>query len=363
MCERGLAVYDPFGPVRRLTSTPRVGLGVRCTAPAGACANGASLHAAWSSLYSARVRISDQLLPSVSQVGGALWSDAFHHGIETATVSATDNVGIRGARLLADDVLRASAARGCDYTSVVPCSNEPGANLTVDTHVLSDGPHQLSAVVEDAAGNAASATRTIITDNTAPTAPVGLAREQNGSSGITVQWTTPTGQVAPIVAAHWSFCPPDATQGCATGSHAQAGIERLTDLTAPGSGSWDLRVWLEDAAGNADSRTAGPPLRVTSPGALRSPGLRIRSVQRRGRLLSISGVSIANRGRVAVTIQRRAGTHLSRVRGVTRVRSGRWTRRLRMTPRLSRYSRVTIVARIDAQAGFRAATARRTFRR
>jgi hypothetical protein len=51
--------------------------GVRCDAPSGACVNGYSLHAAWVSLYSAGVTVSDPSSPALSGPDGPLWSATY----------------------------------------------------------------------------------------------------------------------------------------------------------------------------------------------------------------------------------------------------------------------------------------------
>jgi hypothetical protein len=278
-CERGSSAYDPLAPVGVYSvDTAAVEAGVRCGTSSGACVNGASLHAAWTALYATRLQITDPTLPALSTPGGALWSDGYHRGIETATLAASDNTGIRDTKLLIDGMSRSVASRGCDFTLVVPCSAEPGATLALDTHSVADGAHQLTAVADDAAGNAASTSRTLVVDNGAPAAPVGLALEgdeRRATNAFAVHWGTPEGQVAPIAAVDWSLCPANVTTGCATGRRAQAGIERIDDLAVPMAGDWDLRVWLEDAAGNVDVAKAAGPLRLslgTPAGTLRDPG-------------------------------------------------------------------------------------------
>src|SRR4051812_10647327 len=84
ICERGTGTYSPLGPSSAYAvDTSAVEAGVRCTVATGSCVNGASLHAAWLALYSARVQISDPSAPSLSTPSGLLWTDGYHRGIET----------------------------------------------------------------------------------------------------------------------------------------------------------------------------------------------------------------------------------------------------------------------------------------
>ncbi len=80
-----------------------------------------------------------------------------------------------------DGFERGAAVRMCDFTLVVPCTNEPGATIALDTRTIADGSHQLSVVAEDAALNVSSMARTIVVDNGAPAAPADVTLE--GASG------------------------------------------------------------------------------------------------------------------------------------------------------------------------------------
>lgn len=361
-CERGSSPYSPIGPADTFTvDTAGIDVGVRCAIPNGQCGTGASLHHVWAALYGARVQVSDQAVPSAPTASGTLWRDGYHRGIENVAITATDNTGIRATRLLVDDQVRVSESRACDYTLLIPCGNGSGGALTLDTRSLADGVHKLDAVAEDPAGNTTTITRSITVDNEAPAAPVGLVLDgqpRRSVNGFTVRWQLPPGQVAPIAGARWSLCPAFGTTGCVTGAAAAAGADRLDGLALPSAGDWDLRVWLEDAAGNSSAERAAGPVRMTLLNA-RDPKVRIRSVRRKGRLVRVSGVSAAQSGRVVVSVERRVGRRVLQVRGVVRIREGRWSRQVRLTSRMARLKKMTAVARFAEQSGFQATTARR----
>ena len=364
-CERGQQSYDALGPVS-VYQVDSAGLeaGVSCNATAGQCGTGATLHHVWTALYSSRVQITDPSLPTLATPSGALWADGYHHGVETVFAQASDNTGIRATRLRVDGFERGAAARICDFTLVLPCTNEPGTTIALDTRTVADGSHQLSVVAEDAALNVSSVARTIVVDNVAPAAPAGVTLE--GASGprvanrFSVRWRNPGGQVAPIAVARWTLCRPSGT-GCVSADLAGAEIAELAALRVPGVGDWDLRIWLEDAAGNAESSRASPPLRLSLAGSAagRDPRLRITKISRRGSRVTVAGSTAVAGGRVLVSVERRIGARTVRVRGTVTARHGRFSRRLRLRGRLARVHRVRVVARIDAHAGYRAATVRR----
>lgn len=361
-CERGATPYSPIGPADTFAvDTAGLDVGVRCAVPSGQCGTGATLHHVWAALYGARVQISDQVAPSMPEASGTLSRDGYHRGVETVAIAANDNTGIRATRVHVDDQVRVTEPRACDYTLMVPCSNGSGGALTLDTRALADGVHKLDAVAEDPAGNTTKATRSITVDNEPPAPPVGLVldgRPRRSVNGFAVRWQSPPEQVAPIAAAHWALCPVSGKTPCSTGSARAAGIERVEKLTMPSAGDWDLRVWLEDAAGNSSTERAAGPLRMTLLSG-RDPKVRIRSAVRQGRLVRVRGVASAKSGRIAVSIERRVGSRLLRVRGVVRIRDGRWSRELRLTLRMARLKRLGVVVRFDEQSGYRAVTARR----
>jgi hypothetical protein len=364
ICERGATPYSPFGPADSfVVDTAGVDVGVRCAAPMGQCGTGATLHHVWAALYGARVQVTDTLSPTIQATSGALWRDGYHRGVEGLAIIAADNVGIRATRLLVDGQARASEGRICDYTLTVPCSSGPGAALSLDTRALADGQHTLVAAADDAAGNTTLTSRSITVDNTAPSAPTGLQLDgatRRSTNRFSVHWQNPGEQVAPIAAARWSLCPVTGTMPCSEGAKARSSIDRLDGLEVPAPGNWDLRVWLEDAAGNASGNLTAGPVRLSLVGASgRDPGVRIRGVNRRGRLVRVRGIAVPASGRVRVSVERRVGSRLLRVRGIAGIREGRWSRGLRLTWRMARLRRLSVVVRFEAQDGYRAVTARR----
>jgi hypothetical protein len=283
------------------------------------------------------------------------------------TVAASDATGIRSTRLEADGITRSSLARTCDYSYLVPCTNEPGAAHALDTRALADGPHSLRAVAEDAAGNQADRALAITVDNTPPARPLKLrVWRAKGSSPTSptpqLAWTNPSGQLAPIAAARWSLCR-HGTSKCVVGRrrvHAGAAKGRTGSLGPPlRDGKWTARLWLEDAAGNADPVHA---TRVRVVVRRLRPRLQIASVTRRGDRVTVRGTTAATRGRVLLSIKRRLHGQTQRADGRAPIRKGRWSKRLRLRGRLATVARATLVVQFPAQRGYRARTLRRTVR-
>ncbi len=233
---------------------------VRCGSSKG-CYNGEISGRA--ELYSAAVTIADYSAPSVT-ADGPLAASGWKGGTVLVNAVASDNVGVKQTRALIDGVPRAVVSRACDYGLKVPCPNGTDV-LHVPLGGLSDGQHTLTVQAIDSADNAGGSDHTINVDNTAPVTPAGTVID--GGAGWrpenqwTVRWKNPAQTFAPIAAAEYELCPAAAESSnpsvarkakkqCESGSRTVDGIERIEDLKVPGPGSWNLRLWLVDAAGN-----------------------------------------------------------------------------------------------------------------
>ena len=238
-----------------------------------------------------------------------------------------------------DGVLLSSSTRPCDYTLVVPCSDEPGATHQFDSSRVPDGKRVLQATATDAAGNVArSEPKTIYVDNHAPEAPVAAAvlggDAWRQSNAFDVTWRNPDQGVAgPITKVHYRVC---GASGCQGEQVVDGAVDALRGLSVPGSGDWTVGVWLEDAAGNVDSaKAATVHLRYgidpTASSARAAAGLRLRWVVRRGRRLLVRGV-------VARGVR---GTVVVRVRPARRgARRPHVARRVRLSGKSSRFTAV-----------------------
>ncbi len=129
--------------------------------------------------------------------------------------------------------------------------------------------------------------------------------------------------------------------------------------------SGDLKVWLEDAAGNADSANAAsftasattplgfqkPILQTTAPSAK----LKVAKVKRSGRTLTVSGtITKAATGKVSVTA---AGKTRS-----AKPKRGRFSVKVPLSSK-NRKGKLAVTVRYGGQGGFAPATVKKTLTR
>jgi hypothetical protein len=219
---------------------------------------------AWATMRSATVWVTDSTAPAVAIMGGSLVDGQWHRGTQWVDVNAWDNVGIRHVDVLLDGKRAAMGDGYCDWTYVVPCGTPLGA-FAVESPIVADGGHTVTVNAQDSAGNWGSTSARTLIDNTAPTGPIDLqvagGENWRSTDGASLSWNNPAQPgTAPIAAADWELCPAsnaaDDPRGCARGSRAGNGLTSLPGLRAPTPGDWVARVWLRDAAGNADARSA-----------------------------------------------------------------------------------------------------------
>jgi hypothetical protein len=144
-------------------------------------------------IYDARFTVQDNFDPNVSASGG-LWTNGIVSGTQSASMSATDNSGIRTMAFRMDSAgwnsgtviggirNNAGACRTVNaasttydgngaptapgrYGSFVPCSNMSGQNSSLNTASYQDGPHTVRAVAIDPAGNQGNIAATPVFDN------------------------------------------------------------------------------------------------------------------------------------------------------------------------------------------------------
>ena len=124
---------------------------------------------------------------------------------------------------------------------------------------LNDGQHSLVTATVDPAGNISYARKSFKIDNHAPPAVGGLnvagGQGWRRSRNFAIGWRNPAaGAGAPVSAVRYKLGrpPTNASDGTRV---AGADISRLS-LRMPSDGNRPLYVWVEDAAGNSDHRTA-----------------------------------------------------------------------------------------------------------
>ena len=177
---------------------------------------------------------------------------------------------MRFAETLIDGAPAARSAAPCSEkkiggawkaTRMRPCELRWAATESIETARLSDGRHRLRACVADFAGNRhCTDPRPLLTDNTAPAAPHGLALRGGGSwrrsNDFDASWENPRQRPgSPISGAAYRII---AAGGFDSGvlHRSRKGIESLSGLAVPGPGAYSLSVWLRDEAGNESSSNA-----------------------------------------------------------------------------------------------------------
>ncbi|MEX1141258.1 MAG: hypothetical protein WD993_06890 [Thermoleophilaceae bacterium] len=213
----------------------------------------------------------DDVTPSVGPPGGTLLAGGWLRGTRTLTFSASDGGGgLTGVSASFDSGATLSSASACTtaggrYARLTPCPLARSGTWTVDTAKLPDGGRTVTIRASDAGGAVAQQTRSFHVDNTAPAAPVEPVVAGGSSwrraNGFVLGWSNPGSQHAPIVKAHWRACPAGGGE-CIAGSRAATGVTATDPVALPRAGEWDVRAWLEDAAGNVDATTASAPRRL-----------------------------------------------------------------------------------------------------
>jgi hypothetical protein len=214
--------------------------------------------------WKAQAEVVDPILPEVRIIQDNPFTlGQWVNGIQRVNYDAVDNVGVKLARAVVGGVSGGEHMRGCDFAQRVPCPNGSGT-ITVDTSRLGEGSQVLEVEARDAADNSRiSPGSTIRVDNAAPGAvPVTVEggeawRNQNN---FNLAWVNPgEGDRAPIAVVHYRLCTPDGRE-CNDGSQAAPEIDRLSNLAVPSPGEWQVRLWREDAATNAEPANASVPV-------------------------------------------------------------------------------------------------------
>jgi hypothetical protein len=160
-------------------------------------------------------------------------------GVVTATVNATDNVGVSKVEISLDGSLK------------ITDSQSP-YNYSFDSKSLSNGSHTLSAKAYDAAGNSKTASISVNvsnTDKTAPNPPSGLSALAANSTTVNLSWTASsdtgsnqTGVVKYNVLRNGSVI-------------AQPTTTTYTDNAAVANTTYSYTVQAVDGAGNVSSNS------------------------------------------------------------------------------------------------------------
>jgi hypothetical protein len=309
-------------------NTTGVSYGVVCGDTSG-CPTNYGIPLALMTVRGAAVTLEDDSNPTLT-AGGPLLGDGWVPASATSTVDAGDNSGISSLKLLLDGTARASAPTPCNFTKPVPCANVKGATLGLGAGDIADGPHTLSVVAADAAGNPARTDKRVQLDGHAPSVSVGLPRRGRFSAAV----TDGASGVARVVI---------------TGRDSKGGDARALKLSRLGHGRITgfynrripasrllLHVVATDKVGNTATQD-GHPMRLRVASRVRARFGR--AVTIRGRLIDAAGRGAAGRALTSTTTLRRTGAGAEAGPSTTTGRGGRFS--LRLPGGLSRDLRLT----------------------
>ena len=209
--------------------------------------------------------IDDPTRPTAT-LRGAFTAGGWLRGVQSVQFSAADaGSGVSSSETLVDGAVRGETSHPCETatisgqrrgTRMQPCRTGADGTHSINTTRLSDGPHRISNCTTDFAGNrACSAEATLKSDNTAPSAPRGLAVEGGDGwrsvNSFDLVWSDPDqGVAAPVTGSRHRITGPEGfDSGTVAGSAGAAGA-RIPGLTVRSAGEYGVSVWLVDAAGN-----------------------------------------------------------------------------------------------------------------
>jgi hypothetical protein len=182
------------------------------------------------------------------------------------TFNATDPAGVDDVEVLSDiGATVLNQQQSCTYTQVQACPELSSGQVQVNTAELEDGSQHIQLVLSNAAGDTTVVQGpTIVVDNNGPPAPSQLAATaaSTTSNVIDLAWANPPSPPQPIAAAYVELC----QEAC--GIPIQVPTSGAAQVTAPAAGSYTVRLWLTDTAGqggpsNAATTTVTVPAQST----------------------------------------------------------------------------------------------------
>ncbi len=261
-------------------------------------------------IYDATVTINDPTPPTLGTVSGPALSGAWLRGPQSLSVDASDSSGISMWSASGDGVTVGTAAGACDDTFTKPCPDLANTPLSINTAALTDGAHQLTLTVRDAADNSMTGPPTAIrTDNTAPNAPALTVTGSATAATKIIHGTVPANQFSPVVAASYVVCNAAGAACSPAKTVPVSGATFAFPVTIP-PGQRLIKTWLTDGAGNFTPANAG---HVTAAIAARS------NVSLATRMAAKGGVTVTVSSRapgpleLTVSITDRRGHRIRRI--------------------------------------------------
>jgi hypothetical protein len=232
----------------------------------------------WSGLRAVTLTVEDDGAPVSQITGGPLVAGGWRRGNQWVVLGDADGgAGVRYGETFVDGNRVGFNEYECNKvqvggewraTTMRPCRTNESTTHFVDTPSFSDGPHNVSHCTVDFAGNrACTAAQSFLVDNNPPAHPkaVTLAGGEGWrrTNDFDLAWENPDqGRGSQIAGALWQIT---GANGFDTGVRFASMLQRrsLEDLSVPASGTFSLRLWLRDEAGNdAAGSAVMVPLRL-----------------------------------------------------------------------------------------------------
>lgn len=275
-------------PLVEMVSTDRVTYGFECN-DQDPCTSAGSIPGAQAIIYGSRITLEHNTPPQITSLTGEmLETNRRHLGVETASINATDETGIKEVRIYLAGMLQKTVSLPCDYTKTIPCSNptQP-VDITFDFAGRLPGDMGLEFGVVDAAGNETKTPVRVVKVGPEPPPP-----------------PPPSSPTAPNP------------------------LPALLSNPVP-----PLRPPAASSAQKPKPHTPVPSKGTPQSNAKRQLRIHTAIIRRKNRLLIVRGVAPRNyRGRVEVVYFTRVGKRIRRFTRMALVRKGQWDIRVRLVP-------------------------------
>ena len=276
------------------------------------------------------VTVQDDTKPAFTPSGGLL-SDNWHKVSEATSYDASDNTGIRSARIALDGNTVGVDNRSCDFTFKVPCGQVKGGTIQI-TDPVADGFHDMRVAATDAAGNETFVDRKVAIDGNAPSVSWERPRGRNIVLSVSDEASgVAGGQIFIRNSGAEPFRPLPTNLA---GGRLTAAVDQGTPRRV------DVRANVTDVAGNTAS---GAPVRLSLTSVRaggRTRGIRgnratvgyRRSALVRGRLTLSAGQPVGGVPIEITATVRLAGSNAQVIGSTTTSRTGRFSFRVPAGP-------------------------------
>jgi hypothetical protein len=263
-CSSSCSTWGTFQPINIWLDSSHVRAHVVCGAEGGCPRNALYGDLA---MKNVTVTLNDPTPPTVAITGGSVTKFGWNTGDQTVEVAATDSTGIR--RVIAD-IANQDQPRGlignCSAASPRPCTDVAGVVKFPAAAFGTDGRKTLVIRALDGGDNWSEIRHDLWIDRNPPGQALD-ARIEGGDgwrsrNSYAISWRNPVQTAAPIAAMRYLLCPATNVGGdarnCVDGTVRKRDVSSAPELRVPRPGEWQLRMWLEDEAGNADRERAVP---------------------------------------------------------------------------------------------------------